>query len=166
MSSDLMKQGMVFVLLLLAQILVLGRIHLFDFATPLLYVYFITQFPRNYPKWALLLWGFVLGLIIDIFGNTPGLAASSLTLVALVQPYYLELFVPRDSAENLQPTMATIGPLKYTYYATGLVLFYCFVFYSLEMFNFFNVLQWVLCALGSALLTILLIFTFEIAGKK
>ncbi|MBO6144062.1 MAG: rod shape-determining protein MreD [Prevotella sp.] len=166
MTSDLMKQAVVFVLLVLAQTLVLGRIHLFDCATPLLYVYFIIRLPRNYPKWALLLWGFLLGLSIDILGNTPGLASTSLTFLAIVQPYYMELFVPRDSAENLRPSMDTIGPLKYAYYAVGLVLLYCLVFYSLEMFNFFNALQWLLCVVGSTLLTTLLVYTFEIAGKK
>ena len=117
MSADLLKRLGWFVLLFLAQTIVLGRIHLFHYATPLLYVYFVTMFPRNYEKWAILLWSFQLGMCIDIFSNTPGLAAASLTVIAAIQPYYLELFVPRDSAENLQPTMATIGPLKYTYYA-------------------------------------------------
>ena len=166
MSSDLMKQAAAFVLLVLAQVLVLGRIHLFDCATPLIYVYFVIRMARNYPKWALLLWAFVLGLVIDVLSNTPGLTSASLTLIALVQPYYLELYVPRDSADNLQPTLSALGPVKYTYYAAGLVLLYCLVFYSLEMFNLFNALQWALCIVGSALLTMLLVITFEIAGRK
>lgn len=166
MTIDLLKRVGWFVAFVLIQAIVLGRIHLFNCATPLFYVYFVTQFPRNYPKWAILLWSFFMGLFIDMFFNTPGLASFSLTLIAAIQPYYFEIFVPRDSVEDLKPALATLGPVKYTYYIVVLVLFYCLVFYSLELFNYFNGMQWILCVVGSTAVTLLLIFTFEIAKGK
>ena len=166
MSSDLLKRGGLFVVFVLAQAMVLGHIHLFNYATPLLYVYFMTMFPRNYPKWGILLWGFFMGLCIDILFNTPGLASASLTLIAAVQPYYFRLFVSHDSAENLQPSLSAIGTVKYSYYIVALVLLYCLVFYTLEMFSFFNFVLWVLCVFGSAAITLALIFTFEIAKSR
>lgn len=72
MSIDVLKRAGLFIAYVLVQAMVLGRIHLFGFATPLLYVYFVVKFPRNYPKWGILLWSFSLGLAIDIFCNTPG----------------------------------------------------------------------------------------------
>ena len=51
--------------LVLAQALVFNYIHLFGYATVLLYVYFVVMFPRNYPRWAILLWSFFLGLSAD-----------------------------------------------------------------------------------------------------
>ena len=166
MKADILKQLGVFFLFVLAQAVVLGRIHLFHYATPLLYVYFVLGFERTYPKWALLLWSFSMGLVIDIFTNTPGLASASLTLVAAVQPYYLELFVPRDSAENLRPTIQPLGPSKYSTYVIPLTLLYCVVFYSLEFFNFFNWLQWLFCVVGSTVITLVFIYTFEIFKSK
>ena len=165
MSADFFKRLGWFTLFFLAQVIVLGRIHLFHYATPLLYVYFVAMFPRNYEKWAVLLWSFLLGLLIDIFSNTPGLAAASLTIIAAIQPSYLELYVPRDSADNLIPSIKTLGPLKYAYYIVPMVLLYCLLFYSLEMFTFFNALYWLMCVVGSTILTLVLIFTIEI-GKK
>ena len=161
MVTDILKRVGWFVVFVLAQAMVLGRIHLFNCATPLLYVYFVTQFPRNYPKWGSLLWAFFMGLIIDIFSNTPGLASASLTLIAAVQPYYFELFIPRDSSETLKPSLATLGMLRYSYYIVVLVLLYCLVFFSLEMFTYFNWIQWLMNVGGSAAITLLLIFTFE-----
>ena len=166
MSADFLKRLGWFALFFLAQVIVLGRIHLFHYATPLFYVYFVAMFPRNYPKWSVLLWSFLLGLIIDIFSNTPGLAASVMTILAAIQPYYLELYVPRDSADNLQPSMKTLGPVKYAYYVVPMVLLYCLLFYCLEMFTFFNAFYWLMCVVGSSLLTIVLIFTFEIAKRN
>lgn len=166
MSADFFKRLGWFALFFLAQVIVLGRIHLFHYATPLFYVYFVAMFPRNYPKWSVLLWSFLLGLIIDIFSNTPGLAASVMTILAAIQPYYLELYVPRDSADNLQPSMKTLGPVKYAYYVVPMVLLYCLLFYCLEMFTFFNAFYWLMCVVGSTLLTLVLIFTFEIAKRN
>ena len=54
MSEDFLKRLGWFALFFLIQILVLGRIHLFHYATPLLYVYFVAKFPRNHAKWAIL----------------------------------------------------------------------------------------------------------------
>ena len=166
MTIDLLKRAGWFVVFVLAQAIVLGRIHLFHCATPLFYVYFVTQFPRNYPKWGILLWSFMLGLMIDTFSNTPGLASASLTLIAAIQPYFFELFVPRDSLDNLKPALSTLGPLKYSYYIVMLVLLYCLVFYSLELFNFFNLQEWALCVAGSDAITLLLIYTFEFAKSR
>ncbi len=166
MTTDFLKRSLLFFVFILAQVVVLGGIHLFNFATPLFYVYFVTMFPRNYPKWAVLLWSFVMGLLIDMFFNTPGLAAASLTLLAAIQPYYLELFVSRESADDIEITIQSVGPLKYTTYIVVLVLIYCLVFYSLEMFSFLNILQWAMCVVGSALITLVLIFAFEIARSN
>ena len=86
----------------------------------------------------------------------------SLTVIAAIQPYYLELYVPRDSADNLKPSMKTLGPVKFAYYIVPIVLVYCLLFYSLEMLTFFNAFYWLMCVVGSAIITLLLIFTLEI----
>ena len=155
-----------FFVFVLAQTMVLGRIHLFGYATPLLYVYFVAMFNRNYPKWAVLLWSFAMGLTIDIFSNTPGVAAASLTLIGAIQPYFLEPFIPRDSVDDLRPSIRTIGVVKYVYYITILVVLYCLVFFSLEAFNFFNWIDILKSVGGSAVITLVLILTFESVSSK
>ena len=57
-------------------------------------------------------------------------------------------------------------PLAGKAYIIALVLLYCLVFYTLEMFNFFNFVLWAMCVLGSAAITLALIFTFEVANRK
>jgi rod shape-determining protein MreD len=166
MSLDLFKRLGLFIIMCAVQILILNHIHLFDVATPFLFVYFAISFRRGTPKWAILLWSFFLGLFIDIFANTPGVAAASLTFIATIQPYFVQLFLPRDSADNLKPSLTTLGPSKYSIYMITLVLLYCILFYSLEFFNFFNWLQWAMCIVGSTVITVLLIYSFEIFKNK
>jgi hypothetical protein len=107
-----------------------------------------------------------MGLTIDIFTNTPGLAAASLTAVAAIQPYFYALFIPRDAAETLEPSLINLGPTKYSYYVVTLVTIYCLLFFTLEMFNFDNLLEWTMSVGGSILITLALIFTFEIAKRR
>lgn len=166
MTADILKRVLWFFLFVLAQVFVFGRIHLFHYATPLFYVYFVALFPRNYPKWSILVWSFLLGLFIDTFSNTPGLSSFSLTLIAAIQPYVFEIFVSREAAENLEPSAKAIGPLKYSAYISMLVFLYCVVFYTLEIFSFFNWEQWIFCVIGSTVLTLLLIATIEYTRGK
>lgn len=166
MPIDFLKRALLFAVLCLVQALVLNRIHLFDCATPLLYVLFVLFFERNYPKWAVLLWSFALGIVLDMFSNTPGVTAASLTLLGVVQPYFLGLFIQRDAPDDIRPSMQTIGVPKFVVYVMAMVLLYCTVFFTLETFSFFNWLQWVKSVGGSALITVVLILTFESVRKR
>ena len=165
MAIDTLRRIVVFVVLCLVQALVLNHIRLFGCATPLLYVYFTIVIPRGYPRWATLLWSFFLGLAVDMFSNTPGAGAASLTLIGLLQPYLIELFVPREAAPNMKSSMATLGVTKFLTMSSLLVLLHCAVFYSVEMFNFTDLMQWGMNIVGSALLTQMLIVPIESVRK-
>ena len=161
MNVELMKGIVAFAILVLAQALVLNHIHLFHFATPMLYIYLVLLFRRGYPRWAVIALSFIMGLCVDIFSNTPGVAAGSMTFVGLLQPYLLELFVPRDSPEDLWPSMRTLGVGKFMAYSSICVLVFIVLFYSLETFNFFNWLQWLEYIGGSFAITMIILLVIE-----
>ena len=50
MTVGVLKTLGTFLVFLLVQVLVLNHVHLFDSATPLLYIYIVLLFPHNYPK--------------------------------------------------------------------------------------------------------------------
>lgn len=166
MNAESFRRLLLYAVLVLAQALVLNHIHLFGYATPLLYVYFVVSFPRNYPKWGILLWSFLLGLNVDAFSNTPGVAASAMTLIGLLQPYVLELFMQRDSEDDFQPSINSMGAGKYIYFTLLLTFIYCIVFFTVEMFTFFNWLQWILNILTSTLLSLLFIVVIDNLRKR
>lgn len=143
------------------QVFVLNHIHLFGVATPLLYAYFVLMFRRDYPRWAILLWSFALGVTLDTFSNTPGVTAASLTLLGLLQPYLLAPFTPRGSAPDMIPSIRTLGAAHFCYYTIAAVLVYNLVFFSLEMFCFFNLLYWVECVCGSTAITVAMLLVIE-----
>ena len=95
------RKLMFFIAVVLVQVLVCNNIHLFDYAMPMIYVYFLMMFRRDYPRWGILLWCFALGITLDAFSNTPGVASASATLIGLLQPF---IFAPTciqwDSASS------------------------------------------------------------------
>ena len=161
MNIGILKGFGAFVLLLLAQALVLNHIHLFNCATPLLYVYVATLFQRNFPRWAILVSCFTMGLCVDVFSNTPGVAAGAMTFIGLFQPYLLTLFLPRESPDDLQPSMNTLGIGKFSTYALLIVFIYCLSFFALEAFSFTDWLHWLECVGGSFAITGILILVIE-----
>ena len=161
MKIDALHRVLVFILLLLTQAIVLNSVHLFGVATPLLYVYFVIMFPRNYPRWGILLWSFFMGLCNDMFANTPGQAAAALTLTGFVQPWLLELVMPRDAEHNMKTAASTLGTGKFATLALMLTTIHCLTFFALESFQFINMGYWLLSTIGSILLTWTIIIALE-----
>lgn len=166
MKIEVIRHFFTFIILCIVQVLVLNHIELFGCATPFLYVYFIMLFRRGFPRWAVLLWSFFLGIFIDMFSNTPGVAASSATFIGLLQPYLLNLFAPRDSSDDMMPTMKSLGVARYVYYTIICVFIFNLLFFTVEMFSFFNWLQWALNICGSTVLTVVLIIVIENVRKR
>ncbi len=166
MSTDIIKSVLLILLLLTAQVTILNNIHLFGCATPLLLVYAIITLSSNTPRWVSLLTGFSLGLLSDTFSNTPGVSASSLTLIAFVQPKLLKLFISRDTPDSISPSIRSLGPAKFTSFSLILTLLHCTMVYTLEQFSFFHWQQWLLNICGSSILTYMFILTMESIRKN
>ncbi len=157
---------LLFVVLCLVQALVLNHVSLFGCATPLLYVYLVLLFPRNISRVSAMLWGFALGVVVDMFSNTPGMASASLTLVAAIQPSFFNLFLQHDTAENARPSVKLMGWPSFTLYVSVLTLLHCTMFFTLEAFTFFNWWLWLQSIIGSTLITITLVLTLESFKKR
>ena len=166
MAINLFKRTLFFVILCLAQVLVLNHIHILNCATPLLYVYFVILFPRDTKRWGILLLCFFMGLVMDTFSNTPGVASASMTFAALIQPSILNLFLHEDSPDDLEPSFKTMGIGPFIRYCVVIVVIFCIVFFFFLSFNFFNWIQLLECVGGSTILTVLLIFAIESIRKK
>ena len=89
-----------------------------------------------------------------------------MTLIGLLQPYVLELFMQRDSEDDFRPSINSMGAGKYVYFSLLLTFIYCIVFFTVEMFIFFNWLQWILNILTSTLLSLLFIVVIDNLRKR
>ena len=149
-------------ILLLVQVLVFNNIHLLGYITPLVIGYMVVCMHRGTPRIGVLLWGFVVGLLFDMFSNTAGMASASCTLIAMIQPVLLERLVPRDSAENLTPSFASLGFGNYVFYVFLLMAVLHSCFYLLDAFTLTDWPLTLLSILGGSVLTTLIIICMEL----
>lgn len=150
-----------FIVLVLLQVLVLNNMHIAGYATPYLYVYLILKFNSGISRNELMLWGFFLGLTIDMFSNTPGMNAAATVLLAFARPSILRLFSPRDNFEDFVPSFKTIGISPFIKYTVAGVLLQTSVLLLIESFSFFNLPMLLLKIVSSTLLTVLCITAIE-----
>lgn len=156
------------VILTLLQVFFFGRIHLFDVATPLVYTWFVLRLRRGTSKALGMALSFILGLAIDIFSNTPGLVATSLTFIACLQPYVLELFLRRDDEADFQPSLHTLGFMRYLAYSLILLTIYTLVYFTLGLLpgGGSEWLTWLAQASSSLLLTLVVVMAIDFSRKN
>lgn len=143
------------------QVLVCNHIHLMGYATPMLYVMFLAHFALNESRISNMLWAFVLGLLVDMFSNTPGEAAASMTLAAFVQWPLLHTMAPKECVEDLIPTYQSMGRWRHVRYISVLVFVHHAAFYFLESFSFFHIEETLIAFSSSVALSLFLILTLD-----
>ena len=138
MSREIIHRLWKMVIVLLLQLIILNHVHVLTYATPVIIAYVTMNFQRGASRVGLLLWGFVTGLLYDVFSNTMGLGMCSATLLAMMQPLLLSLFTPRDAADDMVPSFHTMGAHRYILYAFFSMLIFHIVFYALDAFTLSN----------------------------
>lgn len=161
--SELLKNIVRFILLILLQVFVLNKVMLHGYVTPYIYLLFILLLPFSIPRWGLLFCGVALGLCLDIFMNTPGMHAMACLVVAYFRPFVIHILSPHDGFETqkITPSIVSMGWAPFMTYAVIMVLIHHLVYFILEIFSFQNILFLIIRILLSALVSVLLVVIFE-----
>lgn len=155
-----------FILTTLVQVLIFSRIHLFGYATAYIYIIFLLKLPRHTTRNELMLWAFFMGLLVDIFGNTPGINSAAATLLAFTRGYILESFVQKGSPDDFIPSASTMSWSKYIVYSIASLLLFCTTLFLLELFTINYPLTLLMGVGGSTLLSLLFIIATEFFNRK
>ena len=102
-AVSIFKEILLFVILVLLQVLLLNRIAVFGLAVPILYIYFLIKLPYERNRFYVIVLGFLLGIVIDIFLNTPGMNAAATTITATLRSMVLNLFYQKMSTKTWFP---------------------------------------------------------------
>jgi len=128
-----------FVILIAAQLLIFNSIQFSGYINPYIYVLFILLLPFETPKWLLLITAFLLGFIMDIFSDTPGMHTAATVFMAFLRPFVLNLISPREGYESgTFPRIFYYGVNWFTRYALILIFAHHFVLFYIEIFRFGN----------------------------
>ena len=152
---------MLFFLLVFLQVGLFSNIHLFGYATPLLYIYFLIKLPVGMNRNTVLFISALLGFIIDIFGSTLGLNMLVMVICGFLHYYLIRLFAPRDIPDDCIPSFNSFGKYLFLRFAGVITLIQVFLLYTIESLSLFNPKIVFLHIISSFTLTFLLIFASE-----
>ncbi|MDR1859693.1 MAG: rod shape-determining protein MreD [Bacteroidales bacterium] len=151
-----------FILLVLLQTLLLNHIELGGLINPYFYVLFIILLPKETPKYMLLLLGFALGFIIDIFSNTPGMHAAATTFLAFIRPTVIKPDQRDLNEVNAQPRLSQMSISRFVQYVALMVFSHHIFLFMVEAFSFDDLLFTLLRAVISSIITIVLIIISQL----
>ena len=162
MLTEIIRNIIRFILLVLVQVLIIKNIELGRFINPFLYVLFIIVLPFETPKWLLLVSAFIIGISIDFFYNTSGMHAAATVFMAYIRPSVLKLFSPRDGYEfGTQPTVQYLGLPWFLSYASIMVVLHHFILFFIEIFRFSEFFSTFFRVIVSAVFSVLLIIVTQ-----
>lgn len=167
MNQVLFKNIARFILLILLQVLIFNNMNLGGYLTPAIYVLFILLLPQAINKSMLLILGFMTGLTIDLFLNTPGLHAAATVLMAFSRPGVIRLFFRNlEFSPDEAPDILKLGLGGFFRYALVLVFIQHIALFVLEVFSFKDILFTFYRSLLSSLLTTVLIMAIVLLTTK
>jgi hypothetical protein len=163
--SDLVKNIFRLFIFIVVQVYVLDKLPpLHRFVIPVFYYLFILWLPFSLTRISLLLIGFVTGLLLDYFKQTPGLHAAACVLIAYIRPYIITILIPKDTAEfnYREPSPGAMGWAPYSVYVLVLTILHHTYLTLLEWLQFGTFLDFIIKVLSTTGISLLLIFTVEI----
>lgn len=169
MINNVIRNILYFVICALLQILILNNVHFLRLATPFVYLYFIIKLPVGMPKSQVILLSFLMGFVIDIFGNTPGMHAAACTLAGFARDPLISFFAGKELPEGVYPSFKTFTYGTYFRYVLSLVIIHHSVLFLIESLTLFDPLFLLLrlgASIGLTTLLILIAETFNLELQK
>lgn len=163
--STLLRNIIRLILFILLQVFVLNQIPpLHQYITPYIYFLFILWLPFSLSRSGLLVVSFITGICLDFFTKTPGLHAAACVLIGYLRPFLINLLMPQQGVEfnYREPSVASLGFTQYITYVSVLTLFHHGLLFTIQAFQFGNILYLILKTLGSTVISLLLVTIIEI----
>lgn len=164
-----LKYILYFFILLFVQVLILDHVSVSVYVNAFVYILFIMMLPFETNKYAVLFFGMLMGLCVDLFGSTFGLHATGALLISFLRPFVLNIYSPHDGyVANKQLNVHNYGYLWFLKYAMTMIIIHHLWIFILESMNFANIL-FTLAKVGVSSLTslvVILLFHLLLMTRK
>ncbi len=126
---------------------------------PLIFPVLILLLPILSNYYVMMLYAVVIGFLLDMFSNTPGLHAASLVLLAYLRPKLLRLFFQQEKKKLswARPTMYRLGFMPFVFYISASILIHHFFFFMLQEWSLSNILLILYKTIVSGVLSVMMI---------
>ncbi|HKK81244.1 MAG TPA: rod shape-determining protein MreD [Prolixibacteraceae bacterium] len=157
MNKGLTWYIVLFATAVLVQVLFMDAIQFSGLVNPYFYVIFILLLPLYVPRYLQLLLGFVLGITIDVFSNTPGIHASAAVFMSFLRPFFINSTNVDEKDRGKIPSLMNMGTGWFMKYSGVLILSHHIFLFYIEIFTFSNFINTLTRSVLSALFTFVLI---------
>ncbi len=154
-NNPILLNGLRFVLLVLAQVMIFNRLNFLGFVNPMVYVLFFYWYPIRTNRPLFLFLGFLLGFVIDIFSDTMALHAMVGVTLAYVRPLIMR-FCFGANYEFQGFTFKSTTRIQRITFLLILILIQHFVFFTFEILSFSHILLILKKVLATSVVTLIL----------
>jgi len=146
MNSNVVVHIIRFFLLAIVQVLIFKRIAFnwgdFAFVHFIIYPLFILLLPIKMPRPLVILLGFMIGLFVDLFYDSPGVHASAGVFAGYIRGVVLDFLEPYEGYNtNDSPTIETLGMGLFMTYASLVLGLHLLWYFSVEAFSFVYIFE-------------------------
>ena len=154
-NNPILLNGLRFVLLVLAQVMIFNRLNFLGFINPMVYVLFFYWYPIRTNRPLFLFLGFLLGFVIDIFSDTMALHSMVGVTLAYVRPLIMR-FCFGANYEFQGFTFKSTTRIQRITFLLILILIQHFVFFTFEILSFSHILLILKKVLATSVVTLIL----------
>jgi hypothetical protein len=156
-----------FIIILLVQVLILKRVDLsfgnFDYIHILFYPAFILSLPVSLPRQLVIVLGFIMGIMVDIFYDSPGVHASALVAVAFARGLVLRALEPQGGYKTKNtPGIRDFDLGWFFIYSSILMAIHCGIYFFMEAFSFKHVFDIFLNTIFSFIFSMIFILLYQL----
>ena len=118
------------------QIYILNQVLFNGYINPYFYIMLIICLPQITPKWFLIIFGFFLGLSIDLFSGSLGFHSTSCILISFLKPSIEKIIIPKNTISNEQDIlMERLGFKMFSIYAFIMISIHHIILFILAHFR-------------------------------
>jgi hypothetical protein len=143
------------------QVLLFDHLHIGSLGIVMMYILFLINLPTRTPRWAEMLIGVGVGMMMDIWHSSLGIHIAACVALTFVRPILLTNAIQDIERIKDNLSIQNIGPAEYTKCAVLLTVLHHFIVLSLEMWSIHMWWMVLLQTLVSSAMTLCVILGYE-----
>lgn len=166
MNNPILQTAWRFIFLVLLQVLIFKRLSFgwegFNYIHVFIYPIFILLLPFRTPRFLVVFLGFLIGITVDLFYDSPGVHASAMVFMAWIRPAILSMVEPRGGYDkNQSPAKKYQGINWFFSYSSAMIFGFLFWYFSVEAFTFVYIIDIFLRTVFSFFVSMVFILIYQ-----
>lgn len=156
-----------FIWVLAIDLFLLRQVHFGAYIMPVLFPWLLLTMPLKTPRVKMLLMAFFTGLTVDLFMNTGGINAMSLTTATFIRPALLPLFFSsEDFDENLRPAINVPDFRRFLFFSFLFLLIFHLCWHTVMVARFSGIPVILLRTFSGTIQGLIIILVWEMLWHK